>query len=77
MAWLHRSAAGVTIDATQSFTFPGHGYATRCGWSPFVGLQGLGRVTRVEMRNAVVWEDGQLVATPGSGRPLELLADPK
>ena len=60
----------VDVSVDQPFRFPARGYATRCDWSPFAGLQGLGRVQRVQIRDATVWENGRLLAAPGSGRPL-------
>jgi dihydroorotase-like cyclic amidohydrolase len=43
---------------------------TKCGWSPFAGMTVNGRVQRVILRGETVFEDGQLLATPGSGRLL-------
>jgi len=67
-----RPPTGCCVDVVVNdpYRFPARGYATRCDWSPFAGLQGLGRVHRVQIRHATVWQNGRLLATPGSGRPL-------
>ncbi|RMG96151.1 MAG: hypothetical protein D6706_10720 [Chloroflexi bacterium] len=43
------------------------GLFTRCGWSPFAGMQVAGRVARVVLRGKVAFENGRLLAEPGSG----------
>lgn len=43
---------------------------SRCGWTPFEGMQLYGRVQRVVMRNETVYEDGSIFAAAGSGRDL-------
>jgi len=61
---------GVDVAIDKPYRFPERGYTTRCDWTPFGGLEGLGRVQRVRIRHATVWENDRLLATPGSGRPL-------
>lgn len=41
---------------------------SKCGWTPFHGWEVAGRVARVTLRGNLVYEDGQLLAAPGSGR---------
>ena len=41
---------------------------TRCGWTPFESWKVMGRVVRVVLRGQVVYEDGRVLAAPGSGR---------
>ena len=40
---------------------------TRCGWTPFDGMEVHEAVRRVILRGEVVYEDGQVLATPGFG----------
>ncbi len=40
---------------------------SKCGWTPFDGMTVAGQVRRVMLRGQVVFEDGQLIAAPGSG----------
>lgn len=46
------------------------GLKTRAAWTPFEGKTGFGRVSRVTMHGQVVFENGNLLAAPGSGRIL-------
>ena len=41
---------------------------TRCAWTPFEGRRVRGRVQRVVLRGQVAFEDGKVLAAPGSGR---------
>jgi dihydroorotase-like cyclic amidohydrolase len=41
---------------------------TKCGWSPFAGQTVYGKVKRVTLHGVVVFEDGQVIAAPGSGQ---------
>ena len=43
---------------------------TKCGWSPFAGWRVNGKVTRVFLHGQLVFEDGKVLAAPGSGRIL-------
>jgi carbamoyl-phosphate synthase/aspartate carbamoyltransferase/dihydroorotase len=41
---------------------------TKCGWSPFAGRKVVGKVKKVHIRGSLVYEDGKILAEPGSGR---------
>lgn len=41
---------------------------TKCGWSPFAGRKVIGKVKKVYIRGDLVYENGEVLATPGSGR---------
>ena len=43
---------------------------SRCGWTPFEGWRLRGRVRRVVLRGQLVYEDGRVLASPGSGRDI-------
>jgi dihydroorotase len=43
---------------------------TKCGWSPFAGRRVIGKVQRVTLRGETVFENGRVLAKPGSGRIL-------
>lgn len=43
---------------------------TKCGWSPFAGQTVNGKVKRVYIRGELVFENGKVLAKPGSGRVL-------
>lgn len=44
---------------------------TKCGWSPFSGQTVYGKVARVTLHGKVVYENGQVIAQPGTGRVIE------
>ena len=50
----------ITADTMQS----------RAGWTPFEGFVGRGRLRKVILRGQPVFEDGRVLAAPGSGRPI-------
>ena len=50
---------------------------TKCGWSPFAGMTVHGRVRRVVLRGKTAYEDGLVLAPPGSGRLLPLTDNPE
>jgi dihydroorotase-like cyclic amidohydrolase len=43
---------------------------TKCGWSPFAGRRVVGKVTKTVIRGETVFQDGKVLAKPGSGRIL-------
>lgn len=43
---------------------------SKCGWTPFKGWPVAGRVKRVVLRGTAVYEDGHILAQPGSGNYL-------
>jgi dihydroorotase len=57
----------VEIVVGEPFTLPSYGYITRCGWSPFGGKKGLGRIRKVTLRDKVVWQDEVLMVAAGYG----------
>lgn len=60
----------VEVDLETGFQLTNDNLVTRCGWTPFAGMRVQGRVRRVILRGEIVFEDGQLLAEPGSGRLL-------
>lgn len=43
---------------------------TKCGWSPFAGQMVNGKVKKVYIRGELVFEEGKILAKPGSGHVL-------
>lgn len=60
----------VEIDETDKYEFSNEGLYTKCGWTPFVGMKGQGRVRRVWLRGQLVFEDGKVLAASGSAKIL-------
>lgn len=46
------------------------GLKTKCGWTPFEGKTVFGRVKTVTIRDEKVYENGEVLAKPGSGKLL-------
>jgi carbamoyl-phosphate synthase/aspartate carbamoyltransferase/dihydroorotase len=62
--------SAVEVEIGPGWTLPASGYQTKCDWTPFAGMPVKGRVTRTALRGALVWVDGMLRASPGTGRML-------
>jgi carbamoyl-phosphate synthase/aspartate carbamoyltransferase/dihydroorotase len=60
----------VEVELGPAWTLPERGYRTLADWSPFAGLTVHGRVRRTARGGRLAWDDGQLLAPPGSGRLL-------
>jgi carbamoyl-phosphate synthase/aspartate carbamoyltransferase/dihydroorotase len=65
-----------TDDSTEvevtlgDFEITNEGLQTKCGWTPFAGRKVAGKVSKVTLRGKVVYENGQVLAQPGSGKIL-------
>jgi carbamoyl-phosphate synthase/aspartate carbamoyltransferase/dihydroorotase len=60
----------VEIDPEPSYELASARMRTRCGWTPFAGMRAYGRVERVVLRGDIVYEKGNVLAQPGTGRVL-------
>lgn len=67
----------VTVDVNKRFKISNDGLFTKCGWTPFVGLEGRGEVKKVVMRGKTVFENGKFIGKPqgkaiypGRNRPI-------
>jgi carbamoyl-phosphate synthase/aspartate carbamoyltransferase/dihydroorotase len=56
----------VSLDAKQEISAAG--MFSRCGWTPFEGMQVVGAVREVVLRGETVYQDGKILAKPGSGK---------
>lgn len=50
---------------------------TRCGWTPFEGMEVRATVRRVFIRGHKAYEDGEIIARPGFGKPVSRVVEPK
>jgi carbamoyl-phosphate synthase/aspartate carbamoyltransferase/dihydroorotase len=57
----------VEVDPEATYTIADEMLHTKCGWTPFAGLTVHGRIQRVILRGETVYENGQVLARPGSG----------
>ncbi len=53
-----------------AFTIEDKNLHTKASWSPFAGMSVGAQVSKVTLRGEVVFENGEVVAKPGSGRLL-------
>lgn len=60
----------VEVEIGQRYRLPSAGWQTKANWSPFDGVEVSGRVLRTTLRGQVAYEEGQVLAPPGSGRVL-------
>lgn len=61
----------VEVDPTIRYTLDARRLYTKCCWTPFAGMQVKGKVKRVFIRGEKVFEDGQILTKPGSGRIIQ------
>lgn len=64
----------VEVEVGPAWTLPDRGWQTKPDWSPFAGATVRGRVVRTTLRGATAWDEGRLLAAPGSGRVLSFAA---
>jgi carbamoyl-phosphate synthase/aspartate carbamoyltransferase/dihydroorotase len=60
----------VEVDTEATWTARGADMFTRAKWTPFEGWNMRGRVTRVVLRGQAAFEDGKILAQPGTGRDI-------
>jgi carbamoyl-phosphate synthase/aspartate carbamoyltransferase/dihydroorotase len=58
----------IEVDADAEWIARGAEMKTRARWTPFEGRTLRGRVTRVVLRGATVYENGIILAAPGAGK---------
>lgn len=51
----------------EEFVISDEGLFTKCGWTPYKDMVGYGKVTKTVIRGETVFENGRIVAKPGSG----------
>lgn len=57
----------VEVDTEEEYVVTKADLKTKCAWSPFEGWKMKGRVKRVVIKGRVVFENGRVIAKPGSG----------
>ncbi len=60
----------IEVDETSGWDVRAAELHSRCGWTPYEGMRLPARVRRVTLRGQVAYEDGRVLAAPGSGRNL-------
>lgn len=52
------------------YSIPAKGFFSKCDWTPFADMPARGKIRRVWLRGQLVYENGQILAQPGSGQVL-------
>lgn len=58
----------VEAEITTPYTLNPKPFFTKCGWTPFLGMRVKGKVKRVFIEGEKVFDNGQVLAKPGSGK---------
>lgn len=58
----------VEVDLDSTYEIHAADQQTRCGWTPFEGWQVTGRVMKTNLRGETAYEDGRVLAAPGTGK---------
>ncbi|GAB4533231.1 MAG: dihydroorotase [Anaerolineales bacterium] len=60
----------IEVDEAARWEIRADEMHSRCGWTPFEGWRVTGKVRRVHLRGRLAFQDGRILAPPGSGRNL-------
>jgi carbamoyl-phosphate synthase/aspartate carbamoyltransferase/dihydroorotase len=60
----------VVVETDAANTIENHNLYTKCGWTPFAGMQIRGQVEKVILEGLTVFENGRVTAEPGTGQLL-------
>ncbi|MCL4267939.1 MAG: amidohydrolase family protein [Anaerolineales bacterium] len=58
----------VEVDESAMYEIKASEQFTRCGWTPFEGWKGRGKVRKVVLRGKTAFEDGKILVEKGYGR---------
>jgi dihydroorotase-like cyclic amidohydrolase len=59
----------IEVDMSE-YEMSNTGLQTKAGWTPFAGRKAVGQVVKTVIRGQTVYENGAVIALPGSGRIL-------
>ena len=62
----------IEVDIDHTWELRASEMQTRCGWTPFEGMRVRGFVRKVTLRGAVAYQDGAVLAVPGSGHNIRI-----
>lgn len=58
----------VEVELNRKWVIPDKPLYSKCGWTPFAGMEVTGMVKRVVLRGELVYVDGKVLGQPGQGR---------
>ncbi|MDQ5853981.1 MAG: hypothetical protein M3380_18330, partial [Chloroflexota bacterium] len=65
-----QEGTSVEVEIGPRYTLSNEEQLTKCGWTPFAGMEVAGRVLRTVLRGTTVWDGSRVLAEPGSGQVL-------
>jgi dihydroorotase-like cyclic amidohydrolase len=68
-----QASTWIEVDPDPTWKVRAADMFSRCGWTPFEGWRVRGRLMRVIIRGQVVYEDGKVLAEPGSGKNVRMV----
>lgn len=60
----------VLVNPEEEYVISNEQILSRCGWTPFAGTRIKGKVQRVFVRGHLAYDQGRVLAQPGSGKPV-------
>jgi carbamoyl-phosphate synthase/aspartate carbamoyltransferase/dihydroorotase len=63
-----RQETYLEADLEERYIIEDRNLKTKCGWSPFAGREAVGKVKSVFIRGIKVFENGQILVSPGFGK---------
>jgi len=54
----------ILVDLSKTYKISNRGLFTKCGWTPFVGLEGRGEIKKVVLRGQIIFENGRFSGKP-------------
>lgn len=64
----------VLVDLTHKWTIENKDIISKAGWSPYDGTECIGKPVMTLVRGNIVYENGQILAKPGIGKPVSRVA---
>jgi len=62
----------IEVDLDHTWELRASEMQTRCGWTPFEGMRVCGRVRKVTLHGTIAYQDGTVLAPPGSGHNIRI-----
>ena len=63
------NSTSVEVDMSE-YEITNDGLKTKAGWTPYAGRRVIGKVSKVTLRNKIVYQNGTILAPPGTGQIL-------
>ena len=59
-----QSKTYIVVDTSKTYKISNKNLFTKCGWTPFTGLEGRGKVQKVVLRDQTIFENGKFKGKP-------------